>query len=600
MTKEPVAVLGTGQTHHRAKRQDVSMAGLCREAIDRAMADAAGRLGRHRRRRDRQGAGLLRGRHDARAVPGRRARRGRASRCCGCTPRARSAARPRSSRASLVKAGVHKRVLAVAWEKQSESNAMWAPVHPDPVQHAGERRRRRLLRAARALLHPALGRPDHIGAMVAVKDRLNGAKNPFAHLHQPDITLESVQASQMLWDPIRYDETCPSSDGACAVVLGDEAAGRRGRRDRPGSTRRRCAPSRRRSPAATRSARRPAGRRRRAVEAGRDHRPARARSTSPRSTCRSPGSSRCGWRTSASPPRARAGSSPRPARRRSAAGCPSTRPAACCLQPDRRVGHAPLRRGRDAGDGPGRRPPGGRRPQGARPRLRRRLAVLLDVGRRRGQAVKFHPGRRDEPARRGRRIWPGPPARAARRRVAAQGRHLSRCSSALRLVQYYFGTRDDLLLGALEILNADAGESIRRSSAPRRSAASRRWPCRTRSSTPRRCRPSTRTPRLFVRSLSTPCVADGSRMWDADTPWGDPLIIAGSRPAGGRAAAVERRRPQTSIILASAPGDGHCHLHDPLLHQAGARWRSRNPPVGPPAAAGSGTNSTVSLANVAT
>jgi acetyl-CoA C-acetyltransferase len=28
----------------------------------------------------------------------------------------------------------------------------------------------------------------------------------------------------MLWDPIRYDETCPSSDGACAVVIGDEEA----------------------------------------------------------------------------------------------------------------------------------------------------------------------------------------------------------------------------------------------------------------------------------------------------------------------------------------------------------------------------------------
>jgi acetyl-CoA C-acetyltransferase len=38
--KQPAAVLGTGQTHHKAKRPDVSMAGLCREAIDRAMADA--------------------------------------------------------------------------------------------------------------------------------------------------------------------------------------------------------------------------------------------------------------------------------------------------------------------------------------------------------------------------------------------------------------------------------------------------------------------------------------------------------------------------------------------------------------------------------
>ncbi|MCW2935154.1 MAG: acetyl-CoA acetyltransferase, partial [Actinomycetia bacterium] len=35
------AVLGVGQTRHRSKRTDVSMAGLCREAADRAL-DAAG------------------------------------------------------------------------------------------------------------------------------------------------------------------------------------------------------------------------------------------------------------------------------------------------------------------------------------------------------------------------------------------------------------------------------------------------------------------------------------------------------------------------------------------------------------------------------
>ena len=68
------------------------------------------------------------------------------------------------------------------------------------------------------------GAPNNIGAIVAVKDRRNGAKNPLAHLHQPDITVEKVMESPMLWDPIRYDETCPSSDGAAAMVIGDEAA----------------------------------------------------------------------------------------------------------------------------------------------------------------------------------------------------------------------------------------------------------------------------------------------------------------------------------------------------------------------------------------
>jgi acetyl-CoA C-acetyltransferase len=127
--------------------------------------------------------------------------------------------------ASHIAAGAHRRVLTVAFEKQSESNAMWALSIPTPFVmpvHAG----------AGGYFAPHVrsyirrsGAPDHVGAMVAAKDRRNGAKNPYAHLKQPDTTMESVQASKMLWDPIRFDETCPSSDGACAMVLGDEAAG---------------------------------------------------------------------------------------------------------------------------------------------------------------------------------------------------------------------------------------------------------------------------------------------------------------------------------------------------------------------------------------
>jgi acetyl-CoA C-acetyltransferase len=71
------------------------------------------------------------------------------------------------------------------------------------------------------------GAPTEVGAMVAVKDRKNALKNPLAHLHMPDISLEKVQASPMLWDPIRYLETCPSSDGACAMVLASEDAAKK-------------------------------------------------------------------------------------------------------------------------------------------------------------------------------------------------------------------------------------------------------------------------------------------------------------------------------------------------------------------------------------
>jgi len=219
------AVIGVGQTHHRAKREDVSMAGLCREAIDRALADAglgfddidavvvgkapdlfegvmmpelflAESLGA-------VGKPLLRV-HTAGSVGGSTA----------------------IVAASLVQSGVHRRVLAVAFEKQSESNAMWALSVPVPFimpVHAG----------AGGYFAPHVrsyirrtGAPLHVGAVVAAKDRQNALKNPYAHLHNKDTTVESVLASQMLWDPIRYDETCPSSDGACAVVIGDEAAAR--------------------------------------------------------------------------------------------------------------------------------------------------------------------------------------------------------------------------------------------------------------------------------------------------------------------------------------------------------------------------------------
>jgi acetyl-CoA C-acetyltransferase len=124
----------------------------------------------------------------------------------------------------LVQAGIHGKVLTVCFEKQSESEAMWAlslPIPFTPPLHAGAGgyfapHIRSYIRRSKA--------PDHIGMLVALKDRKNALKNPLAHLHEHDITFDSIKESIMLWDPIRYAETCPSSDGACAVVLGDEAA----------------------------------------------------------------------------------------------------------------------------------------------------------------------------------------------------------------------------------------------------------------------------------------------------------------------------------------------------------------------------------------
>src|SRR5438445_564546 len=61
-----------------------------------------------------------------------------------------------------------------------------------------------------------------IGHLRAVKDRLAALRNPKAHLHIPDIDLKMVEESFLLWDPLRYLDVCPSSDGAMAMVLGSE------------------------------------------------------------------------------------------------------------------------------------------------------------------------------------------------------------------------------------------------------------------------------------------------------------------------------------------------------------------------------------------
>ena len=64
--------------------------------------------------------------------------------------------------------------------------------------------------------------PENIGWKVAVKDRLNALKNPLAHLQIPGIDENMVAETPMLWEPLRYLESCPSSDGACAMVISNK------------------------------------------------------------------------------------------------------------------------------------------------------------------------------------------------------------------------------------------------------------------------------------------------------------------------------------------------------------------------------------------
>ena len=220
---ELCAVLGIGQTKYDSEREDVSIAGLVREAAIRALEDAGLDWGDIDAVVIGKAPDMFEGvvmpelyLADALGASGKPMLRVHTAGSVGGSTAVVAS--------HLVQAGIHQRVLTVAFEKQSESDVMWAlapkiPFSMPIVAGAGgyfAPHIREYIRRSSA--------PDTTGIKVAVKDRINALKNPYAHLHIEDISFEQVADSPMLWDPIRYLETCPSSDGACAMVLGSESA----------------------------------------------------------------------------------------------------------------------------------------------------------------------------------------------------------------------------------------------------------------------------------------------------------------------------------------------------------------------------------------
>jgi acetyl-CoA C-acetyltransferase len=127
------------------------------------------------------------------------------------------------SASTLVESGMYNTVLTVGYEKQSDGNFMWAL---SGGRSGGLGAGGNFAPWIREYMRRS-GAPEHIGWKVAVKDRLNACKNPYAHVHQPDITLDGVKESPMIWDPIHFFEVCPSSDGAGAMVLTNAAGAKR-------------------------------------------------------------------------------------------------------------------------------------------------------------------------------------------------------------------------------------------------------------------------------------------------------------------------------------------------------------------------------------
>ncbi|MBC7253163.1 MAG: thiolase family protein [Actinobacteria bacterium] len=122
-----------------------------------------------------------------------------------------------------VASGLFDRVLAIGWEKNSESDTTGAiitafdPFWDRPIfagAVAG------LALEATQYMH-LTGATEEDAAYVAARERRHALNNPYAHLHI-NLTIEDIMNSPYLSWPVKMGDMCPRTDGACAVIFASE------------------------------------------------------------------------------------------------------------------------------------------------------------------------------------------------------------------------------------------------------------------------------------------------------------------------------------------------------------------------------------------
>jgi acetyl-CoA C-acetyltransferase len=214
-----VAIVGTGQTKHAQKRPDVNIPELVREAVDKALEDAGvtfaqidavcfGNMDLFE--------GLAQNEHWLASTFGAEGKPLVKFNTGGTVGTSTA-----MGAYYFAKAGLYRKILVVGFEKQAEGNSQGAittvgdPIWERPMM-AGAIGNHAVMASTYAA---DSGVTEEQAAKVAVKARRNAALNPNAHLQIADLTVETVLASKMLAYPIRMLDMCPTSNGACAVVM---------------------------------------------------------------------------------------------------------------------------------------------------------------------------------------------------------------------------------------------------------------------------------------------------------------------------------------------------------------------------------------------
>ena len=217
-----VGIVGVGQTHHARRRTDVSQAGLVREAVDRALADAKLTMDDIDSVVVATGPVLFSAVNQpekwvcdsigAQMKPVMRVTSGGGAGFAGAL-----------AGYYQVAGGFADRTLVVAYDKLSEGALQYSiSTLYDPFW--GREFAVGIMGFSAAYWRArmdVLGHSEEAAAMVSVKNRHNAMANPYAHVKK-EVTIEEVLASKPLAWPIKLLDVPPISDGAAAVVLATE------------------------------------------------------------------------------------------------------------------------------------------------------------------------------------------------------------------------------------------------------------------------------------------------------------------------------------------------------------------------------------------
>jgi acetyl-CoA C-acetyltransferase len=213
-----VAIVGTGQTEHRSHRPDVNGRELIHEAVTKALEDCELDM------KDIDAIVIGNMDHfesinyvDCWSVEGSGAYM---KPIMKVTTGGTTGSSVAIAGYYHVASGLFDKVMAIGWEKNSESDTTGAIVTcSDPIwdrlSYSGAIPS--LATEATAYMQK-YGATQEDAARVTVRDRTNALSNPYAHLRRR-VTIEDVMSSPMLSYPIKLLDVCPRTDGACAVVF---------------------------------------------------------------------------------------------------------------------------------------------------------------------------------------------------------------------------------------------------------------------------------------------------------------------------------------------------------------------------------------------